>query len=869
MNNKVNFLKMCETISQIKEFIKEKGGKLTHSKKQDYINYVSNLYWYKLFPWRKEQENVFNVFTEQPDKHIVIQGIFGVGKSQMLLGLLFQAVMENSYTYDEVLYTAFNVCVKNEIKKKLRSYGFKKIKVSTFDSIVYSLCKYNEMKNYDEPNYEGRRKFLYNSTFKSCFENYKLIILDECQDLEIQALDMLKQAFPNARFVFAGDILQSIQKEPKESILWQIMMNEKYSSDTYKKIFMYETPRVPIKILNEIRLALTNFYPELNSEFQKWESKNTKTDGSISWYQFSNYKEIFENLLKFCSKYDHKDIMILTFSSSITVRGTLGDVSRIRNFLKQNNITVNNNHKMMDKDCVFVSTANSSKGLERKNVFVILSFPLEKAFLNFSNDLIMNLITVALSRTQETIDIYVPKIIEKSSQLLKFYKAPEPTIHYKFAQEKGRKEIVNNTCGDVDDFAFDTIINTNHSVVETLSLGILKYDTLSQLKNTAKLVYKCKLSDNFNYNQFVPKLNRDEEKVLAGLLVEYLITSQLQNNWPITLVDMAQLSTNPNYKHCLSKVQMLSTTYDKLKSKPFQTSSVDYIFSTLHIYSQLQLALTHRVFVALSEFDIIKLKNYWNSSLHTSISSLKNSTTKDNTSIKIQSSCKMPYMTGIIDAFFQDKGDKFDSFTFWEIKASVAYDWIDNALAQVMLYVLMNAKSYCTVVLVNPFKNIYLKYIVSIPTINSLRHTVINDCIIYNASSFLAKNVQNDKSSTTVSMSDSIFVQIDSCDNDNVVYISIWKLFSPTKIEILFDKVGIKQGWEGDKESIYYKLGKETYEYYDNIVEECNELCKKYNTIYCNKSTTQFLKHDNIVVCDDRTNLQEIIHLATTSKFIY
>jgi transcriptional regulator with PAS, ATPase and Fis domain len=58
----------------------------------------------------------------------------------------------------------------------------------------------------------------------------------------------------------------------------------------------------------------------------------------------------------------------------------------------------------------------------------------------------------------------------------------------------------------------------------------------------------------------------------------------------------------------------------------------------------------------------------------TAKSSLKNSTTKDNTSIKIQSSCKMPYMTGIIDAFFQDKGDKFDSFTFWEIKASVAYN---------------------------------------------------------------------------------------------------------------------------------------------------------------------------------------------------
>jgi DNA replication protein DnaC len=36
----------------------------------------------------EEQLNVFNAFIENEYKHIVIQGIFGVGKSQMLLGLL-------------------------------------------------------------------------------------------------------------------------------------------------------------------------------------------------------------------------------------------------------------------------------------------------------------------------------------------------------------------------------------------------------------------------------------------------------------------------------------------------------------------------------------------------------------------------------------------------------------------------------------------------------------------------------------------------------------------------------------------------------------------------------------------------------------
>lgn len=860
------------TIVQLKEYIKNIGGRLTHSSKDDYMKYIQSLYWYQSFPWREEQQQVFDVFKEQKYKHIVIQGIFGVGKSQMLLGLLFMALLECNYNFNDILYTAFNVCVKNEIKKKLGKHGFKKIKVSTFDSIVYTLCKYNEMKDYDEPNYEGRRKFLYNSQFKTPLDNFKLVILDECQDLEIQALNMLKQAFPNALFVFAGDVLQSIQKEPKESVLWQIMMNnEKYSSDDYKKIFMYQTPRVPKNILNEIRTALGNFYPELTDEFAKWKSQNTTTDGKLDWHQFSNYKEIFDNLLSFCSKHDHKDIMVLTFSSSITVRGTLGDVSRIRNFLKSKNIPVNHNHKMMEHDKVFLSTANSSKGLERKFVFVILSFPLEKAFLNFSNDLVMNLLTVALSRAQQTIDIFVPKIIEKSSQLLQFYKAPEPTIHYKYVSEKGKKEVVVNSIAD--DFSYDSITNTAHSVVETLSLGILKYNTLYTLKNCAKPIFKSKLSNNFNYTNYIPKLTRDEERVLAGLMIENLITTQLQESWPNVLIDIKTLSENPNYKHCSKKIETLLNIYDKMKSKPFNGCSVDYIFSILHIYSQLHLALTHRIFVSLSDFDIAKLKLYWQSSLHYSIIDLKSNTTKSDTNIKVQSSCKMPYMTGIIDVLFQDKGESFNSFTFWEIKASTAYDWVDNALAQVMLYVLMNAKSYCSVVLINPFKNIYIKYAISIPNINTMRHTIINDCIMYNVNSYLAKNISNIDSDTTLSMLNSIFVQIQMCNNDTVIYIQICKLFSQTKIDILFDKVGITSDWENNTDSELYKLGKETHTELNSVLEDCLNICKNYQHIYCDTKTQEYLNSLESITfhTDDmcNNNVSNIVSLTKNTKLVY
>ena len=62
----------------------------------------------------------------------------------------------------------------------------------------------------------------------------------------------------------------------------------------------------------------------------------------------------------------------------------------------------------MDPNKLFLSTANSSKGLERDYVLCVLTFPLELAFMNFSNDIVLNLITVALTRAKKKVVFYIP-----------------------------------------------------------------------------------------------------------------------------------------------------------------------------------------------------------------------------------------------------------------------------------------------------------------------------------------------------------------------------------------------------------------------------------------------------------------------------
>ena len=97
-------------------------------------------------------------------------------------------------------------------------------------SRVYCLKKIAKIAKYpyiDLPNFEGKRKFVYELIFNK-FEHKleyqpNIIYIDECQDLEKQTLDILKYFYPNTKFFLAGDIFQSIQKETRESILWYFM----------------------------------------------------------------------------------------------------------------------------------------------------------------------------------------------------------------------------------------------------------------------------------------------------------------------------------------------------------------------------------------------------------------------------------------------------------------------------------------------------------------------------------------------------------------------------------------------------------------------------------------------------------------------
>lgn len=749
-----------QTINVMKSFLKEFGSTYTFKTKQHYIERIAKIQKVIDFPWRADQRATLDTFLLQSSKIYVINGIFGCGKTTLLMGMLIHSILKGIYRPEEAMFVSFNVSIKNELRKKLGDIGIRhKVAVRTFDSVIYDICKAYNYEYLDLPNFDGKRRFCY----KICAEidsdkpyiplsvQPKVLFIDETQDLESQTYCVFRTFFPNTQIVFAGDIFQSIQKEPRESLLWFLVHSD--LPDVHKT-YMKETPRVPVNILATLKTSLASYYPEFSDEIDKWHSANPISQ-EIEWHRFYTYSNIFDKMKEFVDAHGEKNSMILTFSSAITVRGAIGDVARFRNFLRKNGYSVNTNHKKMEDDKLFLSTANSSKGLERDYVFVVLTFPLERAFINFSDDLVTNLLTVAVTRAKKKVVFYVPAYEDKFSRALALFTAcPKPN------KEKIREGKV------LDDFTFSDYINTNHSVTELIRQNIIQYDTRIFLNEHIKIFDSSKLFEGDVPR--APLFHTDEEKSLVGILIENLITSTWKKEWPSSS-DVDVLKTHPLYSHCFGRIEKIANAY--IAYTHANSVNTPKQFKGIYLYSQLHLAVYNKIFI---DIPTTELESYWNK-LKPSIQSMK--PTGD---IKIQSNLKMPWVTGIADVI-ETKNE--NEVVVWEIKASTDYEWRDNALLQATVYALMTAKTWSRIILLNPFRNEKACFYFNSKNINSLRKRVYEDVIMWNTNCFLSKTFNARARTPAFPIANTVFVNI--LQEGRMKQFSVVRVLSPTKVYVL------------------------------------------------------------------------------------
>lgn len=766
-------------IRDIQDFLRDIGSTYCLQKSSKYLKRLQRLRDVVNFTWRPDQREVINQFLNFTQKYYVVHAVFGSGKTTLLLGLLLCGLMKQLYKPTDVMFMSFNVCIKNEIKRKLKKYGVSsKIIVRTFDSVVYEICK-NTGYNPDYlklPNFDGKRRHAYSLCFEDCdyFLKYqpKLLFIDECQDLERQTLDILRKFYPNTTFVFAGDIFQSIQKEPRESILWYFM--KQYTGDDIYKIYMSETPRVPRNILNSLQNALSIYYPEFSEQIWSWKSTNTVSDADIEWRRLNSYTHIFDEITDFCSTHPAEETMILTFSSAITVKGNMGDVARLRNFLSAEGYDINRNHKKLDPDSYFLSTANSSKGLERDYVICFLTFPLEKAFVSLSDDIVVNLITVALTRAKKKVIMYVPSYEDKFSRVLHlFQNCPTPN-----------KQRVREDAKSLDDFSSQDYIDLEHSVTEIIKQSIIKYDTRLNIKANVKLYSFNKIFEDKSDVMSVPRLITEEEKAFVGILIENLITSTWTGYWPV-IYDASNIQGNPMYVHCIKRIEKLLDTYKTFISSHSVFNEEDQ-FQGIYYFSQIHVAMNDKLFMDLSPNTRTGLKYYW-SHFKPKCYSMK----PQDGSLAIQSRLKMPWLTGVADCIstsqvkLNNETDMKEN-TIYEIKASVDPEWKDDALTQALCYALMTGKTWSRIVLLNPFKNERNCYYFNSKNILSLRRLVMQDILIYNTNCMMAKLHPKMKDNKSLTMTDNILIDINK-EKGEILQATVINMLSPIRCELLYN----------------------------------------------------------------------------------
>lgn len=700
-------------------FIREKLSLPRHLEK----NWKEKIGWLYSFPWRPEQLEILLSFQSKEWDKFIIQAVFGGGKTTMILAMIHDLILQEKVSIHEIMVCAFNVAIKNEIRKKLRYLG--KIIPRTFDSIVWEICKEMNYSDLMKPNFLEKRRFLYEHiNHIPSSKDIKYIFLDEAQDLERNVEYLFFKRYPNAKFIIVGDIFQSIQKEPRESFLWSLL--QKKLPNTFH---MTNTPRVPQSILSEMKSALHTYYPEFQDTIEDWTSSNSivEVKKGIDWSMFYNYGEVFEKMENFIHRYGKEKVMILVFSSAITVRGKLGDVSRVRRYFQEKNIPVNSNHKLMKDDSLFISTVNSSKGLEREHVFCFLTFPLELAFANFSNDILMNLVTVAMSRCKLSIHFSLPRSMDRFSPILRFYKkCPEPNILKKNKKSKEEKKDFL----EEENFQYlPYLLEKEHSMTEIIRLQMLRFPTRDFIFSYAKKYKETRIPSS---NSLL--IRTEEEATVIGLVFETLIVSTWKNSWPtFQSVDTLGHSMFDTFSLPIKKLYHEWNLYRR--QFPFSTLPDEKKIEGSILFSKLHLGYYQKIFISIKTPLKLSILNRWKEVKYLSLS-LRPTSMKD---IDIQHSVRLPFMNGIIDIFYSPEKDMME---IYEIKASKSREWKENALLQSILYGICKKRKIFRVHLINVFSTKWSHYCIHFKEdLEIVLGKIRDDLQLYNLNCYLSKNV--------------------------------------------------------------------------------------------------------------------------------
>ena len=478
----------------------------------------------------------------------------------------------------------------DETIEKVNKLNLTNIEIFTYHS--YSNRNYNTCYN----DYDMKNIIIQNIKCKIC-NNYDIIILDECQDMNIIYFEMVCKIYKdnnniNAKFCIFGDVNQAINQ--------YIGSDERYIECSDKIFNLNKFKWINCNLSTSYRLSDENSAFINNCIFNEEKIKTIKSTGvkpKYIIYNAFNVKIIYDEIIDILKTYKPCDIFILGYS----VKSDKSPIKKLENYLKYNKPEINiyapsseEEHidkTILDDKLVFMSF-HQSKGLERKVVF-LLGF--DKSYEKYYNRDVIESVNKCPNPFYVAITRPIDKLIIMHSSSFDYFDFIDKEKIKKYCDfVEVDMEILNNNILN------NNIIKKNISVTNLIKkvnieslyecFNKLNIQNIRKIQNKIHIVNKIKtLNTNHGYENV-----SDINGIAIIACFEYLKTKQS------TIINYC--SNMGNFTNEISKIAFQHKS--KLDEIWNQQEFIDNIAYISSLYSSLKSKLLFK-FLQLNNFDWI------------------------------------------------------------------------------------------------------------------------------------------------------------------------------------------------------------------------------------------------------------------------